>query len=298
MGIINWVQNRLNAKQDRRRNEAAAAAAVSSSARSRGESCRQEARDQEKIAGDCWPVGGAHGLLSIGTLGNESPPPAAEEAASAAQDVADFTIEEVKKLQEALNKLLRRAKSKSSSRGSTADHDDDQLRAGGAASLLPLDRFLNCPSSLEVDRRISLRHAAADGGQNGEFSPDTQIILSKARDLLVNTNATTTIKQKSFKFLLKKMFVCRGGFSSPSPAPSLKDPVESRIEKLFRTMLHKRMNARPSNAAAASSRKYYLEDKPRRKMQSEHLHDDEDDDSGEDIFKWDKTDSDFIVLEM
>lgn len=63
--------------------------------------------------------------------------------------------------------------------------------------------------------------------------------------------------------------------------------------QLFRTMLHKRMNARPSNAAASSSRKYYLEDKPGEKMQREHLHDDEDDDeNAEDIFKWDKTDSD------
>uniref|UniRef100_A0A0E0LN99 NGR2 n=1 Tax=Oryza punctata TaxID=4537 RepID=A0A0E0LN99_ORYPU len=294
MGIINWMQNRLSAKQDKRRTEAASAMSMSSSARSRGgESCRQEARD-EKIAGD-------H-LLSIGTLGNESPPPApaatAAEEASAAQDVADFTIEEVKKLQEALNKLLRRAKSKSGSRrGSTADHDADDR---SSSSLLPLDRFLNCPSSLEVDRRLSLRHAAADGGgQNGEFSPDTQIILSKARDLLVNTNGGA-IKQRSFKFLLKKMFVCRGGFSPSPAAPTLKDPVESRIEKLFRTMLHKRMNARPSNAAASSSRKYYLEDKPREKMQREHLHDDheDDDENGEDIFKWDKTDSDFIVLEM
>ncbi|KAF0908141.1 hypothetical protein E2562_022955 [Oryza meyeriana var. granulata] len=251
MGIINWMQNRLSAKQEKRRAEAAAAA-VSSSARSRGDqNCRQEARD-EKIAGDHWPPATAHGLLSIGTLGNESPPPPAAEEASA-QDVADFTIEEVKKLQEALNKLLRRAKSKSSSRGSTADHDEERS-GGGGNNLLPLDRFLNCPSSLEI-------------------------ILSKARDLLVNTNGST-IKQKSFKFLLKKMFVCRGGFS---PAPSLKDPVESRIEKLFRTMLHKRMSARPSNAA--SSRKYYLEDKPRGKMQREHLHDDEDDENGEDIFK-------------
>ncbi|EEE67587.1 hypothetical protein OsJ_25119 [Oryza sativa Japonica Group] len=199
----------------------------------------------------------------------------------------------VKKLQEALNKLLRRAKSTKSGsrRGSTAaEHDADERSSSSSSSgsqlLLPLDRFLNCPSSLEVDRRV----AAADG----EFSPDTQIILSKARDLLVNTNGGGAIKQKSFRFLLKKMFVCRGGFSpSPAPPPTLKDPVESRIEKLFRTMLHKRMNARPSNAAASSSRKYYLEDKPREKMQREHLHDDEDDDeNAEDIFKWDKTDSD------
>uniref|UniRef100_A0A0E0EEA9 NGR2 n=1 Tax=Oryza meridionalis TaxID=40149 RepID=A0A0E0EEA9_9ORYZ len=293
MGIINWMQNRLStAKQDKRRTEATAAAAVASSARRRGggggESCRQEeARDEIKIAGD-------H-LLSIGTLGNESPPP----PATAAEEVADFTIEEVKKLQEALNKLLRRAKSTKQSggsrRGSTAaEHDADERSSSssGGQLLLPLDRFLNCPSSLEVDRRV----AAADG----EFSPDTQIILSKARDLLINTNGGGAIKHKSFRFLLKKMFVCRGGFSpSPAPPPTLKDPVESRIEKLFRTMLHKRMNARPSNAAASSSRKYYLEDKPREKMQREHLHDDEDDDeNGEDIFKWDKTDSDFIVLEM
>jgi hypothetical protein len=109
----------------------------------------------------------------------------------------------------------------SSSRGSGATDED-------RASQLPLDRFLNCPSSLEVDRRISLRHAAGDGGENGEFSPDTQIILSKARDLLVNSNGTA-IKNKSFKFLLKKMFLCHGGFA---PAPSFKDPVESRMEKV------------------------------------------------------------------
>ncbi|TVT97731.1 hypothetical protein EJB05_57005, partial [Eragrostis curvula] len=249
-------------------------------------SCRQQdaGRDREEKSGGEWP----QGILSIGTLGNESPPHAAAEggASSLLQgDVPDFTIEEVKKLQDALNKLLRRAKSKSSARGSAATDDDRQL---------PLDRFLNCPSSLEVDRRLSLRHAA---GENGEFSPDTQIILSKARDLLVNSNGAA-IKQKSFKFLLKKMFACRGGFG---PAPTLKDPVESRMEKLFRTMLQKKMSARPSSANAASSRKYYLEDKPSGRMQRDRRlgeEEEEDDDKGSDSFKWDKTDTDFIVLEI
>ncbi|KAL5196993.1 hypothetical protein ABZP36_000505 [Zizania latifolia] len=278
--IINWMQNRLNAKQEKRRTDAAAAAAVSS-ARCRGESCRQEAREEKVAIAD-------YGFLSIGTLGNESPPRTMAPLAAAEQDVPDFTVEEVKKLQEALNKLLRRAKSKSSGRGSTADQlplaaavaAGDDERAG---SNLPLDRFLNCPSSLEVDRTISLgRHAAeVDGGQNGELSPDTHILLSKARDLLVTTTTTNNngdIKQKSFKFLLKKMFICRGGFAT---APSLKDPVESRTEKLFRTMLHRKMNPRPNNA-------------PRGKiMQREHIHDEEDED-GEDIFKWDKTDSDLV----
>jgi hypothetical protein len=187
------------------------------------ESCRQQdsrrRESEETNGGGDWP----QGILSIGTLGNESPPHAAAEGsgASSQKDVADFTIEEVKKLQDALNKLLRRAKSKSSARGSGATDDDRQL---------PLDRFLNCPSSLEVDRRLSLRHAAAaDGEQNGDFSPDTQIILSKARDILVNSNGANINKHKSFKFLLKKMFVCRGGFA---PGPSLMDPVESRMAKV------------------------------------------------------------------
>ncbi|KQK15267.2 hypothetical protein BRADI_1g21555v3, partial [Brachypodium distachyon] len=246
----------------------------------RPESCREEINGAG--AGNDWS------LLSIGTLGNEpEPPPAMPD------QVPDFTIDEVKKLQEALNKLLRRAKSKSSARGSTAgstagagDEDPNQL---------PLDRFLNCPSSLEVDRSLSLR-LQGGGGQNGEFSPDTQIILTKARELLVGTNAGAgAIKQKSFKFLLKKMFACRGGFA---PAPTLKDPVETRLEKLFKTMLQKKMSARPSNAAS-SSRKYYLEDKPMGKIRMDRFPDEDEDDNGEDdIFKWDKTDSDFIVLEV
>ncbi|KAG2638317.1 hypothetical protein PVAP13_2NG586300 [Panicum virgatum] len=286
MGIINWMQNRFNnGKQEKRRSEAG----VGNSARDVPgvrESCRQEhAREEKQSPNGDWP----QGLLSIGTLGDEPPPDGAPLASQAAADVPDFTIEEVKKLQDALNKLLRRAKSKSSSRGSGA-MDEDR-----ASSQLPLDRFLNCPSSLEVDRRISLRRAAGDGGENGEFSPDTQIILSKARDLLVNSNGAA-IKRKSFKFLLKKMFACRGGFG---PAPSLKDPVESRMEKLFRTMLQNKMSARPSNANAGSSRKYYLEDKPSgRRMIRDRRHEEDDDDKGSDSFKWDKTDTDFIVLEI
>ncbi|KAM3384320.1 hypothetical protein ACQJBY_008775 [Aegilops geniculata] len=273
--IINWVQNRLNTKQEKKRSAAAAGASSVRNAPVREKSCRGQADDE--LPGD-WS------MLSIGTLGNEpTPAPAPDQA------VPDFTIEEVKKLQDALNKLLRRAKSKSSSRGSTAGAGDEEQN-------LPLDRFLNCPSSLEVDRRLSLRLQGADGGQNGEFSPDTQIILSKARELLVSTNGNGGgVKQKSFKFLLKNMFACRGGFP---PQPSLKDPVETKLEKLFKTMLQKKMSAPRQSNAASSSRKYYLEDKPMGRIQMDGRHDEEEDDYGEDVFKWDKTDSDFIVLEV
>ena len=167
---------------------------------------------EKHLSADQWPQAG---LLSIGTLGNGEHPPPQEE------DLPEFTVEEVKKLQDALARLLRRAKSKSSARGSGAGEDRP-----------PLDRFLNCPSCLEVDRRVQTPKHGDGDGQTGDLSPDTKIILTRARDLLDNSSASGSIKQKSFKFLLEKMFVCNGGFSAPPR--SLKDPLESTIMEKVR----------------------------------------------------------------
>jgi hypothetical protein len=74
-------------------------------------------------------------------------------------------------------------------------------------------------------------------------------------------------------------------------------PVVLACTQLFRTMLQKKMSARPSNANAASSRKYYLEDKPSGRMQQrERRLDEEDDGKGSDSFKWDKTDTDCVYI--
>jgi hypothetical protein len=81
-----------------------------------------------------------------------------------------------------------------------------------------------------VERRVVQTTATNHGGQEeGDLSPDTKIILNRARDLLDSGGGG--IKQRSFKFLLKKMFACNGGFSA-APPRSLKDPVESRMEKV------------------------------------------------------------------
>lgn len=165
---------------------------------------------EKHLNAEQWPQAS---LLSIGTLGNDEAPPTQQE------DLPEFTVEEVKKLQDALVMLLRRAKSKSSSRSSGAGEDRP-----------PLDRFLNCPSCLEVDRRVQAPKHGEGDGQAGDLSPDTKIILTRARDLLDNSSASSSIKQRSFKFLLKKMFVCNAGI--PAPGRSLKDPVESRMEKV------------------------------------------------------------------
>jgi hypothetical protein len=147
-----------------------------------------------------------------------------EDHPSSAHDLPEFTVEEVEKLQEALAKILQRAKSKSGARGA-----EDGLG-------LPLDRFLNCPSSLEVDRRVLRNGDEGDDVEGHDnLSPNTKIILSMAKDLLVNTGDKrgSGTKNKSFKFMLKKMFVCHGGFAPSSAA--LNDPVESRMDKVMHT---------------------------------------------------------------
>jgi hypothetical protein len=136
-----------------------------------------------------------------------------------------------------------------------------------------------------------------------------------AKDLLVNTGNSrgSSVKNKSFKFLLRKMFVCDGGFA---PSPSLKDPVESRMDKVmcmsssevidevslghvskcvllcwqfFRTVLSKKINGRPSSTAMAKS--YYLEDKHNKRSQPRDSSCREVDDEEEDCCRWDRTDS-------
>lgn len=179
-----------------------------------------------------WP----QALLTIGTLGNndlkeESQRVEYSQDLDSSQDLSDFTIEEVNKLQKELKKLLTR-KSKLKSSGSEIGEED---RAN-----LPLNRFLNCPSSLEVDRTANTKYECSENENNGDLSPNTKIILSKLRDALSgNRNA---IKKKSITFLLKKVFVCGGGFA---PAPSSRDPVpESRMEKVWIQALQTNQNFR------------------------------------------------------
>ncbi|RWW24114.1 hypothetical protein GW17_00011612 [Ensete ventricosum] len=145
----------------------------------------------------------------------------ASRTLDSSEDLSNFTIEEVNKLQKELKKLLS-LKSKTKSTGSEVGEED--------RAKLPLNRFLNCPSSLEVDRIASAKLEHLDNDNNGDLSPNTKIILSKVKEVLLgNRNA---IKKKSTSFLLKRMFVCGvGGFA---PAPGFRDPMpESRMEKVI-----------------------------------------------------------------
>ncbi|XP_042020345.1 protein DEEPER ROOTING 1-like [Salvia splendens] len=228
-----------------------------------------------------WP----HGLLTIGTFGNTARTDnkeqiqAAEEQCSS-PDLSEFTVEEVGKLQKELKKLLTR---KTAAEEQPAD--------------LPLNRFLNCPSSLEVDRTNSNRFSTySDDKDEEEIDRTIRIILGRCKDVCEKKKKKKkknnyTLGKKSLTFLVKKVFACRSGFA---PAPSIQDTLqESRMEKLMRIMLTKKMNSqKPSRMASKRCIEDYM-------AKSEA---DEDQESryegGEGSSKWDKTNSDFIVLEI
>ncbi|XP_039017526.1 protein NEGATIVE GRAVITROPIC RESPONSE OF ROOTS-like isoform X2 [Hibiscus syriacus] len=269
MMFFGWVQNKLNGKQG-----SSKLYTVPATQHMKQES-RQEFSD--------WP----HGLLAIGTFGNnndiaENPrsrdvtpknPFHIQEVQepSSSEYLHEFTPEEIVKLEKELTKLLSRK---------PASDDKKEL------AKLPLDRFLNCPSSLEVDRRISnaLCCDSVDKLDQEDIDRTISVILGRCKDICAQ-NKKKPIGKKSISFLLKKMFVCSAGFS---PAPSLRDTLqESKLEKLLRVMLHK--NIYNQNPSRASAMKIYLEDKeaPRRPNNEDETQKRK----SEVGYKWVKTDS-------
>ncbi|KAF5466356.1 hypothetical protein F2P56_016287 [Juglans regia] len=261
------MQNKLNGKQGNNNKPHTA---------STTNPVKQEPREEFND----WP----HGLLAIGTFGNNDLKENLGSQNSTDQDynpssseeVSDFTPEEVGKLQKELTKLLSRKPNK-------------EIKE--VVADLPLDRFLNCPSSLEVDRRISSTALCSDlqDDRDEDIDRTISIIIGRCKEFCAD-NKKNAIGKKSISFLLKKMFVCGSGFA---PAPSLRDTLqESRMEKLLRVMLHKKMN--PQSTSRASSMKRYLEDKQMPKQRNDEEMQEKTNDGG----KWVKTDSEYIVLEI
>ncbi|XP_058079414.1 protein NEGATIVE GRAVITROPIC RESPONSE OF ROOTS-like [Magnolia sinica] len=267
------MQNKINGRHESKRWTVGSSSSSSSSSNRFPiqEHCKEEFSD--------WP----DGLLAIGTFGNnqlkeeierhdlsENPIPSSQDE----DEPSDFTKEEVGKLQNELLKLL--------SRKPVANEEGEKVN-------LPLDKFLNCPSSLEVDRTNCQQFCNHDsnGMDSQDLSRNSNVVLSKGKEVFMDNN--NVIRQRSLSFLIKKMFVCRGGFS---PAPSLRDSVpESRMEKILKTILHKKIY--PQNSASTSARKCL----PYKHTLKEHS-EDQTLEKARDGCKWVKTDSEFIVLEI
>lgn len=164
-------------------------------------------------------------MLAIGTFGNNEIKDDSErqdieeEEPSSSEEIVDFSPEEVGKLQKELTKLLSR---KPNAEKQVAD--------------LPLDRFLNCPSSLEVDRRISNPLCSDSSDDKDEDIERTiSLIIGKCKDICADSKKKA-LGKKSISFLLKKLFVCGNGFTPvpPPPPPSLRETLqESRMEKVI-----------------------------------------------------------------
>uniref|UniRef100_A0A7N0RH66 Uncharacterized protein n=1 Tax=Kalanchoe fedtschenkoi TaxID=63787 RepID=A0A7N0RH66_KALFE len=262
MKIFGWMQNKLSGIAAK---NGPGGAAASRNYGSKKEAVKEEFSD--------WP----QGLLTIGTFGNNEPEPILEEDPSSSPDLSDFTPEEVGKLQEELKKLLSRKSAPKASKEITE---------------LPLDKFLNCPSSLEIERRIRSSFGCDSGADPDEdINKTISVILGKCKEVSA-ANKKKDIRKKSVSFLLKKMFACGSGFA---PAPSLRDPLpESRMEKLLRAMIYKTRFPQPSARPSSATR--YLENRQVQRNRSES--DEERREKESSRSKWVKTDSEYIVLEI
>ncbi|CAN0901208.1 Protein DEEPER ROOTING 1 [Linum grandiflorum] len=138
---------------------------------------------------------------------------------------------------------------------------------------------------------------------NGQHHLDSKTTLSlpgkvKGKDLLPDHQHQNKINKKSFKFLLKKAFVCNGGFSSPaSPRGLTTDqlPPDSAMEKILKAILNKKIYPQNPAHPAAPSRKMYLGNRHQKKQSDCHDHHDkqqqQQQQTGDKGSKWDKTDS-------
>ncbi|XP_024969877.1 uncharacterized protein LOC112509253 [Cynara cardunculus var. scolymus] len=265
MKFFNWMQSKFGGGQGNKNSNTA----VSTTHHTNQEPRKEELSD--------WP----HRLLAIGTFGNNDLPRENEEiqdangTASSSPDLSEFTPEEIGKLQKELTKLLSKKPAANKQGEITAD--------------LPLDRFLNCPSSLEVDRRLSTTVFNNPDDKDEDIDRTIRVILGRCKDICLD-NSKKAIGKKSISFLLKKMFVCSSGLP---PIPSLQDRLpESRMERLLRAMLKNKIN--PQNSSRASSARKLIEPKKGKGKATERK-DEEDANGG---CKWVKTDSEYIVLEI
>ncbi|KAM0031923.1 putative LAZY family protein [Helianthus debilis subsp. tardiflorus] len=263
MKFFGWMQSKFNGVQEHKN---------SGTATSASHHMKQEESNE-------FP----RGFLAIGTFGNNDLPTENEDdhtrassSSSSSPDLSEFTPEEIGKLQKELTKLLSKKPNKV---------------AGETTTDLPLDRFLNCPSSLEVDRRLSTT-VITNPDDKEEIDRTIRVILGRCKDICME-NSKKAIRKKSISFLLKKMFVCSSGLPS---MPGLHDRLpESRMERLLRAMLKNKMN--PQNSSRSSSAKKLIGNRQLAKK-GKGKATEKDDEDANDGSKWVKTDSEYIVLEM
>ncbi|XP_016476442.1 protein DEEPER ROOTING 1-like [Nicotiana tabacum] len=249
MKIFNWIQNKINGKQNPSKPNP-----VTDTYQKVHQPCKEEFGD--------WP----NELLAIGTFGKNSIP---KNAGNLNQPDEKLTPEEVGQLNKELKHLIS-----PSAKGSNKD----------------LDKFFDCLQNLEDENSES---------KESNFKRSNSLVCGRGQESAQLENTNNGISRKSVSYLLKKTFLCSDGFTPPPPYP-LRDPVlpqskfeKSRMEKILRAILHKKIYPQ-ATSPRGTTRKRYLDNRCA-------LESDSEDDTFETLkngSKWDKSDSDFIVLEI
>ncbi|KAL7136870.1 hypothetical protein ABFS83_10G058800 [Erythranthe nasuta] len=213
-----------------------------------------------------WP----NGLLAIGTLGNSDKLSVQVNNETTASQVQDNFEEEEEEEEQVIDKKLR-------------------LLLNNHISLDREKLFLDC--SREIEERAV--HLLAN--EDARIQRTISCTVNKgAKDARLNNNNNNNnnkkkngIGKKSISFLIKKALLCRGGFVLRDPLPDTTKVDNSRLDKILRALLHKKIYPqRPTS-------KKYLDNRPAIV--------DSDDEEYEESFhqtKWVKTDSEYIVLEI
>ncbi|GAB4853700.1 hypothetical protein Ancab_017892 [Ancistrocladus abbreviatus] len=236
-----------------------------------------------------WP----NGLLAIGTFGNKAlkEDPKGHNVQDASSPSQELTPEEFRLLRKELNALFSQDKISAKSTPHTDQEHCDP----------PPDKFLHCsPFSVTDEKKCGHICSGRDEEESDHLQDRVSVLQNKGKDVGLD-NPSNTIRKKSLSFLLKKMFVSRSGFS---PAPSFKDPLthpESRMEKILRKILQKKIH--PQNSSPTMSTKKYLQRRQKSRTKTNdynkdnHKDDDDkfqDEDEGNDGSKWVKTDTECI----
>ncbi|TKY72887.1 hypothetical protein E2542_SST01632 [Spatholobus suberectus] len=251
MKIFEWMQNRLNGKKKQ-------SGSISTTHYMRNEPCKQEFSD--------WP----QALLAIGTFGSNNLKEdsggrrnnTAEDSSSFQDWTHEVTLEEVGNLQKEFS-IFFKGQAEPNLAGEQGENTND----------LNKEHLNSEHSRLEPEGEENESLSDGSNVNRGNFYPSNSLIYSRGKDCCLDHGSKRGVGKKSLSFLLKKMLVCRSGFQ---PTPLFKDPLstESRMEKILRAILHKKIYPQGSCSTTPFIKKY-LETTPISQVDDDDEYDDD-----------------------
>ncbi|KAJ8568962.1 hypothetical protein K7X08_032699 [Anisodus acutangulus] len=262
MKIFNWIQSKINGKQSTNKSNPVTVTQFSD-----------------------WP----NELLAIGTFGS------LKDSANLNQptcrpdhqpDQSSLTPEEVGQLHKELKHLFP---------------EETPLSAKGSKK--DLEKFFDCLQNLlDDDHKANSSDQQVLENKESIFKRSNSLVRGRGQESAQLEDTNSGISKKSLSYLIKKTLFCSAGLAPPPPQYTLRDPVlpqskfeKSRMEKILRAILHKKIYRQATSQRGTTTRKRYLDNRCVIESDTEDEAFETLKDNGS---KWDKSDSDFIVLEI